>query len=60
MSMSKMSKADQQKVDKQVERLYETFPLLFGDVVNKNLKKQNEELKKENEELKTLIARKDC
>ena len=57
--MSKMSKADQQTVDKQVERLYETFPLLFGDVVNKNLKKQNEELKKENEELKTVIATKD-
>ena len=49
--MSKLSKKDQATIEEQVSRLYQAFPLLFADVVNKNLKDEIVQLKKQNEEL---------
>jgi hypothetical protein len=59
MSMSKLSKQDQEMIQEQGERLFMLTPLLFRDVVNVALKKENEKLKQEKEELLELIRKKD-
>jgi hypothetical protein len=59
MSMSKLSHEDQQMIEKQSFRLFNAAPWLFADVMNKNLKEENERLKLERDGLVELIERKE-
>jgi hypothetical protein len=60
MAVSKLSRKDKETIEGQSARLYEAFPLLFSDVINKHLKKENTLLNEHNKLLQETIAMKDA